>query len=108
VAGLLALVILVLFVVRPLLQRLTDVLAPARPERDEDGDFLPALFEGAGGGALAPAGAEGAAGGEAGQPGAKPAGVTKYEQNIQAARALVQGDSARVAQVVRKWAMNNA
>jgi flagellar M-ring protein FliF len=108
VAGLLALVILVLFVVRPLLQRLTDVLAPARPERDDDGDFLPALFEGAGGGALATAGADGAPGGEAGQPGAKPAGLTKYEQNIQAAKALVQGDSARVAQVVRKWAMNNA
>ncbi len=108
VAGLLALVVLVLFVVRPLLRRLTDILAPPRPQNeDDDGNFLPAIFEGAGG-ALAAAGAEGAAGGDPNQPGGKPAGLTKYEQNIQAARALVQGDPARVAQVVRKWAMNNA
>jgi flagellar M-ring protein FliF len=106
-AGLLALVMLVLFVVRPLLQRLTDILAPPRSESELDDDYLPAIFEAAGAGGLAKAGGEGGDG-VGGEPGAKPAGVTKYEQNVQAARALVQGDSARVAQVVRKWAMNNA
>jgi flagellar biosynthesis/type III secretory pathway M-ring protein FliF/YscJ len=32
---------------------------------------------------------------------------TKYDEQVNLARSIVNEDPARVAQVVRKWAMNN-
>ena len=109
VAGLIALTLLMLMVIRPLTQRITAML-PRPPEpADADVDrFIPSrnLPVVAG------------AGGEGGQPGTAVAGAgstemqrkkapTKYDEQVEFARQLVQEDPARVAQVVRKWAMSN-
>lgn len=113
VAGLIALIALVMFVLRPLVQKFGDMLASApQAPIDEDEDFTPSArisgpatpATGGGGGELAVASAA---------PTEQPAvqrkrkGVSKYDENVQAARALVNEDPARVAQVVRKWAMTN-
>ena len=109
VAGLIALTLLMLMVIRPLTQRITAML-PRPPEPADAGDdrFIPSrnLPVVAG------------AGGEGGQPGTAVAGAgstemqrkkapTKYDEQVEFARQLVQEDPARVAQVVRKWAMSN-
>lgn len=111
VAGLLALVVLALFVIKPLVQRFTEMMAPPPSPDDEDEDF-PISRSGAG--AMTTAGGGTATGSELAVAGAQPdgssrkrKGLSKYEEHVQAARALVDEDPARVAQVVRKWAMNN-
>lgn len=113
VAGLLALIVLALFVIRPLVQRFTEMLALPRTAEEDDEDF-PAIRSSAG----SPS-AGGSAGGVASgselavaAAQAEPAlrrrkGLSKYEEHVQAAKAMVDEDPARVAQVVRKWAMNN-
>jgi len=109
VAGLIALTLLMLMVIRPLTQRITAMLPrPAEPADADDDRFIPSrnLPVVAG------------AGGEGGQPGTAVAGAgstemqrkkapTKYDEQVEFARQLVQEDPARVAQVVRKWAMSN-
>ena len=117
VAGLFALLALALFVIRPLVQRFTEMVAPPPPPAtDEDEDFQPTTRTG--GSAAGAAGAAGAAPGQGGSELAvagapadgaqrKRKGLSKYDEHVQAARALVDEDPARVAQVVRKWAMNN-
>lgn len=109
VAGLVAVVALVLFVLRPLIQKVIELMNPP-PRVDDDEDFDPAPAR------LAAATPSAGAGGELAVPGATPEGATaarkrknvsKYDENIQAARGIVNEDPARVAQVVRKWAINN-
>lgn len=109
VAGLIALTLLMLMVIRPLTQRITAMLPrPPEPAEADDDRFIPSrnLPVVAG------------AGGEGGQPGTAIAGAgstemqrkkapTKYDEQVEFARQLVQEDPARVAQVVRKWAMSN-
>jgi flagellar M-ring protein FliF len=109
VAGLIALSLLMLMVIRPLTQRITAMLPrPPEPAEADDDRFIPSrnLPVVAG------------AGGEGGQPGTAIAGAgstemqrkkppTKYDEQVEFARQLVQEDPARVAQVVRKWAMSN-
>ena len=109
VAGLIALTLLMLMVIRPLTQRITAMLPrPPEPVEADDDRFTPSrnLPVVAG------------AGGEGGQPGTAVAGTgagdvqrkkppTKYDEQVEFARQLVQEDPARVAQVVRKWAMSN-
>ncbi|HMA12672.1 MAG TPA: flagellar basal-body MS-ring/collar protein FliF [Steroidobacteraceae bacterium] len=84
-AGLIALVLLLLFVVKPLLRSLSSVAkAVVEPP--------PAVLTAAG------------AGGEGGVMAAgRPAGSMAYEQQIAQARSLVAKDPARVAQVVKDW-----
>jgi flagellar biosynthesis/type III secretory pathway M-ring protein FliF/YscJ len=96
-------------VIRPLTQRITAMLPrPPEPADADDDRFIPSrnLPVVAG------------AGGEGGQPGTAVAGAgstemqrkkapTKYDEQVEFARQLVQEDPARVAQVVRKWAMSN-
>lgn len=113
VAGLLALTVLALFVIKPLVQRFTDMMAPPSSTEDDDEDFP--LVRAGGSGAGGAGGTGGAATGSelavAGTPAEssvrKRKGLSKYEEHVQAARAMVDEDPARVAQVVRKWAMNN-
>lgn len=109
VAGLIALTLLMLMVIRPLTQRITAMLPrPPDPEEADDDRFIPSrnlpVLAGAGG--------------EGGQSGTAVAGTgstemqrkkapTKYDEQVEFARQLVQEDPARVAQVVRKWAMSN-
>jgi flagellar M-ring protein FliF len=109
VAGLIALTLLMLMVIRPLTQRITAMLPrPPEPAEDDEDRFtssrnLPVVAGSAG---------------EGGQPGSAIAGAgatelqrkkppTKYDEQVEFARQLVQEDPARVAQVVRKWAMSN-
>ena len=88
-AGLLALLLLLLMVVKPLLRSLSSVAkAIVEPPM-----VLPAP------GAVAGAGAgEGPA-----AAGARPSASMAYEQQIAQARSLVAKDPARVAQVVKDW-----
>lgn len=109
-AGMVALVSLVFFVLKPLGQKIGEMLtAVPRPPVDDDEDFSPptripgpaAQTASGGGGELALAAAP------ADSVVRKRKGVSKYDENVQTARGLVNEDPARVAQVVRKWAMNN-
>jgi flagellar M-ring protein FliF len=109
VAGLIALTLLMLMVIRPLTQRITAMLpSPPEPTEEQNDRFIPSRNLPAVAGAA----------GEAGQPGTAIAGAgpaestrkkppTKYDEQVEFARQLVQEDPARVAQVVRKWAMSN-
>jgi flagellar M-ring protein FliF len=109
-AGLTALLALTFTVIKPLTQRFTALLPPPPPPPSEDSYFsggnLPAIVGGQmvagtqGDGALAVVDA-------AGNEIKRRAVPTKYEEQINLARSLVNEDPARVAQVVRKWAMNN-
>ena len=108
VAGLAALMVLIFTVIRPLTQRFTAFLPPPPPPPmpAEDrfmltGSNLPvAIREGEGADASLVA-----TNGGAGSP--RRATPTKYEEQVNLARSIVNEDPARVAQVVRKWAMNN-
>lgn len=109
VAGLIALTLLMLMVIRPLTQRITAMLPrPPEPAEGDDDRFIPSRNLPVVAGAA----------GEGGQPGTAIAGAgstemqrkkapTKYDEQVEFARQLVQEDPARVAQVVRKWAMSN-
>jgi flagellar M-ring protein FliF len=80
-AGLVIVVLLLLFIVRPLLKSLAGPMKAALSEP------TPLLAPG-----------EGGAG-----PASRPAGTIAYEQQIAQARGLVAKDPARVAQVVKDW-----
>lgn len=94
--GVILVLLLIFFVLRPTMKRLT---SPAT---------------------LATAGAEGSVGGSAGQEGAGEGsldapdesmmlpGPEKYENTLEAARQMVQDDPKRVAQVVRSWIASDA
>ena len=90
-AGLLALLLLLLMVVKPLLRSLSSV---AKAVVEPAPVVLPAAGAMAGAG-----GADAAAAVAGGRPGASMA----YEQQIAQARSLVAKDPARVAQVVKDW-----
>jgi flagellar M-ring protein FliF len=109
VAGLIALTLLMLMVIRPLTQRITAMLPrPPEPVEEDEDRFISSRNLPVVAGAA----------GEGGQPGTAVAGansaesqrkkpLTKYDEQVEFARQLVQEDPARVAQVVRKWAMSN-
>ncbi len=108
VAGLAALMVLIFTVIRPLTQRFTAFLPPPPPPPmpAEDrfmltGSNLPVPMRG---GDAADAPLVAANGGNESPRRATP---TKYEEQVNLARSIVNEDPARVAQVVRKWAMNN-
>lgn len=109
-AGLIALLALTFTVIKPLTQRFTALLPPPPPPPSEDSYFgssnLPAIV---GGQAVAGAQGEGAlaVADVAGNELKRRTAPTKYEEQINLARSIVNEDPARVAQVVRKWAMNN-
>jgi len=83
-AGLVVVVLLLLFIVRPLIRSLGSsvkaALAPPAP--------LPTAIA-------------------AGGPASRPAGTIAYEQQIAQARGIVAKDPARVAQVVKDWVEND-
>lgn len=89
VSGLLIVLLLLLFVLRPLMKNLTAAMKalPAGPQ------LPPGLMGGAAGDAAA----------GIPQPPARPSSAIAYEQQIAQARSLVAKDPARVAQVVRDW-----
>lgn len=104
--GLVALLVLILTVIRPMVQRFNALLPAAAPQPDVS--FVPTRLPvpTTESGALAAAGAESAlSGGAASEP--RPRIPTRYDEQIDLARSLVNEDPARVAQVVKKWAMNN-
>jgi flagellar M-ring protein FliF len=84
VAGLVVLVLLLLFIVRPLMRGFGSAVKHALAPPVQ----LPA--------AAAPAG-----------PGGRPAGTIAYEQQIAQARGIVAKDPARVAQIVKDWVEND-
>jgi flagellar M-ring protein FliF len=90
-AGLVIVVLLMLFIVRPLIRNLT---ANSRT-------ILGNLPAGAGGGEL-----QGGTGQAALAQPSGPATAIAYEQQVAAARGLVAKDPARVAQVVKEWVQN--
>jgi flagellar M-ring protein FliF len=86
VSGLVVLVLLFLFIIRPLMRSLSSVVktAMAAPQ-----PVLPA--------------AAGAGGDVQGGPGSRPVTAMAYEQQIAQARSIVAKDPVRVAQVVKDW-----
>jgi flagellar M-ring protein FliF len=106
IGGLVALLVLILTVIRPMVQRFNALLPAAAPQPDVT--FAPTRLPvpTTESGALAAAGAESASSsGSASEP--RPRIPTRYDEQIDLARSLVNEDPARVAQVVKKWAMNN-
>ncbi len=86
VSGLVVLVLLFLFIIRPLMRSLSSVVKTAMIAPQ------PVLPAGAG------------AGGDAqGGPGSRPVTAMAYEQQIAQARSIVAKDPVRVAQVVKDW-----
>jgi len=109
VAGLIALTLLMLMVIRPLTQRITAMLPrPPEPVGEDDDRFIPSRNLPVVAGAAGEGGQVGTAiaGAGSGEPQRKKP-PTKYDEQVEFARQLVQEDPARVAQVVRKWAMSN-
>ncbi|MET0048730.1 MAG: flagellar basal-body MS-ring/collar protein FliF [Sedimenticola sp.] len=94
VGGVILVLVLILFVLRPTMKRLTAV--PAQPELPE--------------GAVGAAGAAGAAGALAGgeEDSLQLPGPERYEDTLDAARRMVQDDPKRVAQVVKQWVAEDA
>lgn len=106
--GLAALMVLIFTVIRPLTQRFTAFLPPAPPPpvpADDrfvfSGSSLPVPM-GVGDGSDSPLAMS-----NGNAEIKRRATPTKYEEQINLARTIVNDDPARVAQVVRKWAMNN-
>lgn len=107
-AGLAALMVLIFTVIRPLTQRFTAFLPPPPPPPApaEDrfilgGSNLPVPVRTGDGADTALVVANG------GSESTRRSTPTKYEEQVNLARSIVNEDPARVAQVVRKWAMNN-
>lgn len=106
--GLAALMVLIFTVIRPLTQRFTAFLPPPPPPpvpADDrfvfSGSSLPVPM-GVGDGSDSPLAMS-----NGNAEIKRRATPTKYEEQINLARTIVNDDPARVAQVVRKWAMNN-
>lgn len=106
--GLAALMALIFTVIRPLTQRFTAFLPPPPPPpAPADDRFIlsgsnlpvPVGVSDGGDSPLATTNGNGDA--------KRRATPTKYEEQVNLARSIVNEDPARVAQVVRKWAMNN-
>jgi flagellar M-ring protein FliF len=105
--GLAALMALIFTVIRPLTQRFTAFLPPPPPPVPADDRFIlsgsnlpvPMGISEGGDSPLATTNGNGDA--------KRRATPTKYEEQVNLARSIVNEDPARVAQVVRKWAMNN-
>lgn len=102
-AGLAALVVLIFTVIKPMAQRFNALLpTPPPPDASFVNSRLPVPVSQA----AAVAGADtlpvSAATSEAGRR-----MPTRYDEQIDLARSIVNEDPARVAQVVKKWAMNN-
>lgn len=106
--GLAALMVLIFTVIRPLTQRFTAFLPPPPPPpvpADDrfvlSGSNLPVPMGVSEGGDSPLVSTNG--NGDA----KRRTTPTKYEEQVNLARSIVNEDPARVAQVVRKWAMNN-
>lgn len=106
--GLAVLMVLIFTVIRPLAQRFTAFLPPPPPPpvpADDrfvlSGSSLPVPM-GVGDGSDSPLAMS-----NGNAEIKRRATPTKYEEQINLARTIVNDDPARVAQVVRKWAMNN-
>ena len=100
VGGLLLVILLILFVLRPTMRRLT---APPEAERLEDETSADGEADGEG------ANGEGQMALEGGQEGQMQLpGPERYEDTLEAARGLVQEDPKRVAQVIKSWVSENA
>ena len=108
VAGLAVLMVLIFTVIRPLTQRFTAFLPPPPPPPAPAADRfilgssnlpVPMGSVDSGDSALATVNGNGDA--------KRRTTPTKYEEQVNFARSIVNEDPARVAQVVRKWAMNN-
>jgi flagellar M-ring protein FliF len=105
--GLAALMALIFTVIRPLTQRFTAFLPSPPPPVPADDRFIlsgsnlpvPMGISEGGDSPLATTNGNGDA--------KRRASPTKYEEQVNLARSIVNEDPARVAQVVRKWAMNN-
>jgi flagellar M-ring protein FliF len=96
--GFIVLLALVFTVLRPLGRQLAGTLRA--PELSPDAPALPGMVGGVATG-------EGALAVFNGSPAARSTG-SAYEDQIAQARALVNEDPARVAQVVKKWVANDA
>jgi len=97
IGGVLLVLILIFFVLRPTMQRLTS--PPVIVKSGEEGD---AGEDGLGGG-------EGVAGAlPAGAPGYQLPGPDSYQETLDATRQMVSEDPKRVAQVVRSWIAEDA
>lgn len=106
IGGLVALLVLILTVIRPMVQRFNALLPASAPPPNVN--FVatrlpvpvgePGTLASSGGDAALPAGSTS-------EP--RPRTPTRYDEQIDLARSLVNEDPARVAQVVKKWAMNN-
>lgn len=107
-AGLAALMVLIFTVIRPLTQRFTAFLPPPPPPPVPSDDRfaltasnLPVPMGVSDGGDSPLAMSNGNVEAK------RRATPTKYDEQVNLARSIVNEDPARVAQVVRKWAMNN-
>jgi len=92
IGGMLLVLMLILFVLRPTMQRLTSLPAAESSSSQEGG---------AGEEAVGAEGAELAAGGAG--PGYRLPGPEAYQETLDAARQMVTEDPKRVAQVVKSW-----
>jgi len=97
IGGVLLVLILIFFVLRPTMQRLTS--PPVIVKSGEEGD---AGEDGLGGGE----GVDGAL--PAGAPGYQLPGPDSYQETLDATRQMVSEDPKRVAQVVRSWIAEDA
>lgn len=95
IGGLMLVLVLILFVLKPTMKRLT---APPVVEKVGAGDGESAAETGQEGNAALPGGAEQF----------KLPGPERYENTLEAARTMVQDDPKRVAQVVRSWVSEDA
>lgn len=104
-SGLVIIVLLLLFVVRPLIRNLTGGQTPAKKAKDGKRDRAGAGADttdagGSGAGGPAMAAADQASAVMAAQAVSE---AVPFEQQVQQARELVNKDPARVAQVVKEW-----
>ncbi len=97
--GLILVMLLILFVLRPTMKRLT---APPVVERLE-GESVEGSEGGEGAAGEGVQALEGGAGNQMQLPGPE-----RYEDTLEAARGLIQEDPKRVAQVVKSWVSENA
>jgi flagellar M-ring protein FliF len=103
-AGLVAVVVLIFTVIRPLLQRFNTLLSAVSPQQDVDfvASRLPVSMT-----EPSQAGTAETSLNPAMEKGLRARTRSRYDEQIDLARSIVNEDPARVAQVVKKWAMTN-
>ncbi len=103
-AGLVALIVLIFTVIKPMVQRFNALLPAAPPP--PDANFMSSRLPVPVTQAVASAGSDTLPVSAASSEGGRRM-PTRYDEQIDLARSIVNEDPARVAQVVKKWAMNN-